>query len=436
MRVSSFIYKESDSLETWVFNPLIRKIQHFSCGWDAIIKKATENEELKNNLLNLGLLTNTANYSEEIKEYFRRKQNQIHKSLNVCFTITTKCDLSCRYCFQNHLKREDTSTEIIDTFCVLLNKKLSEEPGIKKVIITLFGGEPLIRLDLCLHLLNSVRNICETKGVKNYFSMTTNGLYAESAGLDSLNSAGLKSVQITFDGSEELHNKLRGKNFVNKNMYAFTLENLFLYIERFTTTLKYNINKNQSNESFTAFLKALEHLNLLSKVKINIEALQEPLANRDDSFFFKPNDPNLAKTYLSLANIAHKFKVAFDISSAFRPPCMVTSDSSFMIQPDGTISSCVSAYNMPELTLGNIQKLDNLDLNRDYYRNLIMEAASKMCINRRCPFFPICGTGCFFVKTVEGLAFEQPYCRSAFYSHIIPGLIRLSQRSNKCSLNF
>ena len=433
MRESSFIYKVSDSSGTWIFNPLVRRIHYFKWDWEVIKTKIHESNKLGDSLLRLGLMTNADTYSQEITEYLEKKKSQTKKNLNIYYTITTRCDLKCDYCFQNHLNRSDTSKDTIDKMANLLTKRFTESKELKHLNLWMFGGEPLKRVDLCLYLSDTVRKICKTKGIHLQLFLTTNGLTAKSNELDSLKSAGIEGVQITFDGSRKGHNKARGKGYPSADIYGKTLRNIVKISERFSVVLKYNINK-QNVMDFEEFINDIDNLGLLSKILINLEALQQPITNKNDSFFFNPNDPILATTYLKLAKLAENYGVKYSISSAFRPPCMVTSNNSLMIETDGSISSCLSAYRMPELALGNIATIDTINLKRDKYTNSILKACSMLCVKKECPYFPICESGCFFVKGVNGMSLSSPYCRETFYSQMVKGLIGLVQKGKICSL--
>lgn len=429
-RESSFVilYKEIGYSGMWIFSSITQRVYHFSYKWDIIIKSAVEHAELREKMIRLGIITHAIDYLEEIKEYFKIKNAENKKRIYVCFTITTKCNLRCHYCFQNHLNRRDTTLEVINRFGYLLNKKLEKDREIKEVAVILFGGEPLVRLDLCLYLLNMIRNICESKKVKHRVFMTTNGLQVNSTDLDLLKSAGLEGVQVTFDGSMKLHNEIRGKSCSNVNIYENTLKNLPKFAERFSVSIKYNLNK-QNIDNFEEFITDINELSLPPVFHIKVEALHKTLTDKNASIYFDPRDPNLAKAYLRLALIAQESNIPFDISSAFQPPCMASSNNSFMVEPDGSISMCISAYNMAKFKIGNILRIHSLDFDRSFLNTSILNAAAKLCIEKQCPFFPICETGCLFTKALNGIDFEEPFCRESFYSAFVPGFIRLYIKS-------
>jgi uncharacterized protein len=423
-RKSSFaiLYNELHNEGTWIFSTVTQQVHHFSYEWDVIISEALKNDELCQKLIQLGIITQASNYFEEIREYFRAKEEEARKRLHIYYTITTKCEYKCNYCFQNHLNRQDTSTEVINRFSHLLSKKLDNHQEIQEVIVNLFGGEPLFRLDLCLYLLNEIRRICEPRKVKYRISMNTNGTDANSEKLDLLKAAGLEKVQITFDGSMELHNKTRGRISSNINAYETTLENLTKFSNNFSVWIKYNLNKQNIN-CFEELITDLKIRNLV--IPLKIEALHKTLTVQDPSLYFNSNDPDLARAYLTLAHTAQRNGMMFDISSLFLPPCMISSSNSFMIEPDGTVSMCISAYEMNAFTLGNVFEISSLDFDKTSVNRSILEGAKKLCIKKRCHFFPICETGCFFMKYLHKIDFNESFCRENFYATLLPGLIHL-----------
>lgn len=427
IRKSSFaiLHEELSYRRTWIFSSITQKIYHFSYQWGSILNEVTKNDDLCQKLVKLGVLTQDPDYFEEIKRYLKTKEVEARKRMYICFTVTTNCNYRCSYCFQNHVDCQDTTLDVIEKFGNLLGRKLDSHKEIQEVTVTLFGGEPLVRLDLCLHLMMMIRNTCETRNIKCGIFMTTNGVDADSGKLDLLKTAGLKGVQITFDGSMELHNKIRDNLISNRNAYTTTLINLPEFAKRFSVWIKYNLNK-QNIDCFEEFIMDLKKLDLIFPMKI--EALHSTLTDTDPTFYFSSNDPHLAEAYLKLAFIAQENKIPFDISSSLQPPCMVSSDNSFMIEPDGSVSMCISAYNMRKLNLGNIFRISSLDFDRNSINTWILEAAKKLCIKKRCSFFPICETGCFFTKMLQGIKFEEPYCRESFYSVLVPGLIQLEMK--------
>lgn len=403
-----------------------RKLFLLHSSWDEILEKASKDNSQKEQFISLGLLTEAESYKEEINDYFNCKIRINKERLRIYFTITSRCDLKCRYCFENHLKRSDAKIEDIKLFAGLLEKSLEINRKITEVELTLFGGEPLLKVDSCCLLLSLVKGICLRRNISCKFAMVSNGIVIKKQKLNDLKKLGLVDIQVTFDGWKNSHDEIRKTGRMG---YEDLLNNVSWLGRSFNLILKYNIRKQNTND-FANFIDDVKSLEL-KNVTIKLEALQSTLTNNDDLFYFSPLDQKLADTYFDLAKIvmAHDLKV--DISSAIKPSCMVSMPNSLMIEPDGDISACVSAYKIPNLCLGNIKKMKTALLpisNKDgkiKIRKNILDAMEKKCLPEKCPYFPICETGCLFVKETLKMDYDIPYCRKQYFDKLIPRLIEL-----------
>lgn len=420
LRKSSFCFGYKKGNTNWLFNTLSRKIYQLNYSWNEISQEEINQLPSNQNADINDFLTSATNYEQELKDYYELKKEKNKYKLTIYYTITEHCDMKCTYCFENHLTRISTNKFNISKFIILLKKELSKNHNIKYLDLILFGGEPLLRVDYCLLLLNSLNKICKKYNLKTKILMTTNGIIVNKKHLYELKKIGLTDLQITFDGWKKSHNEIR--EIENNGGYNKLLSNLIWLGEHFNLIIKYNIRKTNVIE-FRYFINDIKNLKL-KRYKIKLEALQSTLTN-NDSFYFNSNDTKLALVYFKLAKFAIISSVPVDISSALKPPCMATADNSFMIEPDGDISACVSAYKMKSLFLGNTKKLMNLNLSRDFLRNNIMKAANSKCIVKRCSYFPICETGCFFTKEISNISYDKINCRERYFSTLIPKLIEL-----------
>jgi uncharacterized protein len=128
---------------------------------------------------------------------------------------STACNLGCGYCFQNTalddsgghrppriaLKRLRRST--IDRIIDFTAGRMARV-GLDKLYLMLFGGEPLLNPRGCLELLERAGTI----GL-DLATMTTNGVLLTPVLASELNAAGLRGIQVTFDGSRADHDLIR-----------------------------------------------------------------------------------------------------------------------------------------------------------------------------------------------------------------------------------
>lgn len=127
-----------------------------------------------------------------------------HKNKTCCaiLDVTTRCNLSCRYCFANGGYGEDMPIQqVFDALEDMYEK------GIR--FLHLSGGEPTVRNDL-----EKIISYASNLGYE-YLQLNTNGLRIakEQGYAEKLADAGLSSVFLQFDGTnDEIYRSVRGMN--------------------------------------------------------------------------------------------------------------------------------------------------------------------------------------------------------------------------------
>lgn len=115
--------------------------------------------------------------------------------------ITTTCNLRCKHC----RVEETTYTMNLDEIEIIC-KKLSEY---KTKMLFVSGGEPLIRKDI----VEVVRII---KRYIPLITINTNATLLTEHLLEKLIDAGVNYIQVSLDGLEKSHNKIRGEGTFQK----------------------------------------------------------------------------------------------------------------------------------------------------------------------------------------------------------------------------
>jgi uncharacterized protein len=126
--------------------------------------------------------------------------------IQLFFVANYSCNFACSYCYQNEyqsetLKKEDYPLkDVIDSFF----QYISSEFAHRKKYITLFGGEPL--------LLSQKENVSyliqRAKEAELELCIVTNG-YTLVDYIDILKDSNIREIQVTLDGTEEIHNQRR-----------------------------------------------------------------------------------------------------------------------------------------------------------------------------------------------------------------------------------
>ena len=136
--------------------------------------------------------------------------NGLNRSLNVKLVMNLDCNLACRYCFEGTRKGKFYMTrQTADDFISFVRKKVLSEEDFKDILITFYGGEPLLSRELIVYLSQRLKSFAEEQGIgfKTYF--VTNGTLLTKETVKVLKPLGLKEAQVTIDGPEPVHNAFR-----------------------------------------------------------------------------------------------------------------------------------------------------------------------------------------------------------------------------------
>ena len=138
-------------------------------------------------------------------------------------TLTTECNLHCRYCFGESLEDFDEDFSEFEVDYSLPKKanygwnKLAEfcrkDP---ECVLTFYGGEPL----LCCDDIERIMDLVPAK----FFMIQTNGLFLNCLALKYLNR--FHTILVSIDGDEALTDYYRGKGTFRK-----VIENLKLIMQ-------------------------------------------------------------------------------------------------------------------------------------------------------------------------------------------------------------
>jgi uncharacterized protein len=130
--------------------------------------------------------------------------------------LTYSCNLACRYCYEDREEgcvpqadgggahREMSLESLRGGVAYLLDHAGSD----RKVSVTFFGGEPLLRFPLIRTAVGEARRMASVRGKEISFSITTNGTLLTRETAAFLKENGI-SVCLSIDGPREIHDRNR-----------------------------------------------------------------------------------------------------------------------------------------------------------------------------------------------------------------------------------
>ena len=118
--------------------------------------------------------------------------------MNYTIHLTGKCNLRCKYCYENKNNTEISFNHIK----ALIDNEIKTNSN--HSVITFYGGEPLLRKDLIYQTVDYIKSReCPTKF---YFNMTTNGMLMDAEFIKYIKENNFINIAYSFDGNKDVQN--------------------------------------------------------------------------------------------------------------------------------------------------------------------------------------------------------------------------------------
>lgn len=280
----------------------------------------------------------------------------------VTVLTATSCNLGCDYCFQNtstapagshappRIRRAVLDAGGVQAVCAFVARQ-KQHANLESVSLLLFGGEPLLNHAGCLRLLDglSALNLVDAE-------IVTNGVLLTPKRVQELVWAGLRRVQITFDGPRETHDKVR----VLRNGGA-TYDTILCNVARAIEVgpqLAWNFRVNVSHHNVDGLNELVEDL---VQVSSSARSVSLHLAMIDDTGLGYENqlrfDSPLAEAFRSANRRAIKSGIRVVPSMSLRE-CSYCSEvggaRGAVINADGDLYSCWENAGREGWSVGNV----------------------------------------------------------------------------------
>lgn len=143
------------------------------------------------------------NYLNTLK-YRKTIQSYNTKSLGIILCPTLSCNFACPYCYEHNLPNNKMKEPVQDELIKFINKK-SED--FQNLILNWHGGEPLMAFETIKQIYKKIEK--KSKLQIGRSSMVSNGYLLSESVCKFFYEKKLDYLQITIDGSKDIHNKTR-----------------------------------------------------------------------------------------------------------------------------------------------------------------------------------------------------------------------------------
>ena len=286
---------------------------------------------------------------------------------HIVILTTLDCNAKCYYCYEkdqlcnrNLYLTEEIADKLIEK--IIKNNK-------EKISIGWFGGEPLVNKKIITYISQKLKD----NNIDFTSSMISNGLlFDENTIKQAVELWNLKNIQITFDGTEEIYERIKQ---VEKGSYEKLIKNVILLLDNnIKISVRLNLgldnkkelkkvihdlyNKVGNRENFLVGVHELFGLEYSEQIYKDLEELEITIRS-----LFKRND----------------FKQINWRNSG----CMADQGEAIVLLPDGNISICEHCLTHSYVT----------DIDKSFYNIEVINKYAKISDReecQQCTFRPAC----------------------------------------------
>lgn len=354
---------------------------------------------------------------DEIKRFKYRYFEKNYNKRESVFSIipTYACNLRCPYCYEGsgEIVSKSMDSEMIERVLKGIKSYVLKN-NIRKLGITLYGGEPLVVKKTSLKILKDLFNWCKENKINFDSSMITNGTLVTKELVNDF-SKYLKMVQLTLDGPKKFHNSRRISK-KGKGTYETILQAVKFWREQqVLVSLRIQISNDNYSEMSTLFEDlASRGIHTDPGIITYVFPLMElnNICASMASMYVKDEDELKIVPYVWKQAINYGFNSVVTIPQPtfVAPYCSFTNVNHFLVDGYGDLYKCVSVVSEKEFVVGKINENGNLsDFTQEFY-NFQTRDPTEIPECYECKYLPICSGGCANRARVMKGSYLSPDC--------------------------
>ena len=272
--------------------------------------------------------------------------------------ITERCNLRCSHCYQDGSRSSEMQLgeimSLIDEVSEMITAWEEEYAVPFESSFTVTGGEPFLRSDF-----SSILDALNQKGFDTY--ILTNGTLISREKARELVDLGVRGVQISLEGPEQIHDSIRGAG-----SFAATMNGIHNIV---SSGIELTLNTTLSEINAPYFMEMIRLASALGAQKLGFSRLVPSGGGKQliSRMLSRTAVEDLYREIFSLNTGDLKIVTGDPVASQYRSPDQAAYDSSvtsggcaagvsgLTIMPDGTVTPC---RRLP-IPIGNV-KTDSL----------------------------------------------------------------------------
>lgn len=331
------------------------------------------------------------NQDDDLNVYLADVLKNRYNSSDMALTIlpTRGCNFGCIYCYEqdrpNVLMNEQTEKAIVKFVC--------SNSNLKRLSVVWYGGEPLLNFDSMVRLTKMFKQL----NIEYSAKIVSNGYLLTKEKANLMKDLAIRNIQITFDGSEEIHNQRRfllgGQPTYRKIMD--NLKYLLSINKEITIDIRTNIdrrNKDDYNKFYQDFKSEIND----KRVTMYPGFVSDLLSSECVSPEFNISEGGYKAQFILDIFDKYGIEIKSFLPKYRRHSCVASKYFAFVIGPEGELYKCWRMVGNQKEAIGNVNdgsfdmvKFSKYLIGADY-------TLDSKCL--QCEFITLCGGGCPLVR--------------------------------------
>jgi uncharacterized protein len=306
--------------------------------------------------------------------------------LGIIMILSETCNFRCEYCYEEYdakVMSDDISQGVISFI-----KDRIQFHGYKEVSISWFGGEPTLYKDRIVSFMRTLHT--ELSGVAVSGAMTTNAYLLSGDDFLDYYSVGINNYQITVDGFEQTHNKLRALKGGGDTWRTIN-DNLKAIYEYDFTDLSVLLRINYNEEVLQDIYSFMNYIKEQFGNRFTIHT--HPISNLGGGKDFFSDDGLVAMAENSIGEFIATNGIKSDYANLrtkrFGGVCYASAPNSFLIDAEGIVRKCTVHLHSDDNKVGQIKDSNEFSLDSNALLKWTETELSNDDCNECC-IYPVC----------------------------------------------
>ena len=289
------------------------------------------------------------NQEDDLNVYLADILKNRYNSSDMALTIlpTRGCNFGCIYCYEQDRPNIAMSEQTEDAIV----RFVKSNSNLKRLSVVWYGGEPLLNFDSIVRLTKKFQQL----GIEYSAKIVSNGYLLTKDKAEKMKGLSIRNIQITFDGSEQIHNQRRAL-LGGQATYRTIMENLKYLLEvnkEITVDIRTNIDR-RNKDDYNTFYRSFKSEINDSRVTMYPGFVSDLLSSECVS-----PEHNISEGGYKAQFVLDIFdKYGIEIKSFLpkyrRHSCVASKYFAFVIGPEGEIYKCWRMVGNAKETIGNV----------------------------------------------------------------------------------